>query len=71
MIMTKHHAKFEIDILNILTLFEITTGASVLGRPLCARCMRPSGFYALSDITWSVIYNAIPEICLAGSVSME
>ena len=47
------------------------TCAPVLGRPYSARRMRPSGFYTLSDITWSVIYNAIPEIHPAGSVSME
>ena len=44
MVMKKHHvmqhAKFETDILNIVTLFEISTGASVLGRP----------FHTLSDI---------------------
>ena len=74
-IMTKHlvmqHAQFEIDILNIVTLFEITTGVSVLSRSFCARRMRPSGFHTHSDITWSVVYNAVPEIRLAGSVSME
>ena len=48
-----------------------TTAASVLGRPLCARRMGPSGFHALSDITWSIVYNAVPEIRLAGSVSVE
>ena len=30
-----------------------------------------SGFHTLSDITYSVVYNAVPEIRLAGSVSME
>ena len=48
-----------------------TTAASVLGRPLCARRLGPSGFHALSDITWSIVYNAVPEIRPAGSVSVE
>ena len=48
-----------------------TTGASVLDRPFCARRMGPSGFHTLSDITWSIVYNAVPEIRLAGSVSVE
>ena len=26
---------------------------------------------SLSDITWSIVYNAVPEIRLAGSVSVE
>ena len=54
----------------ILTLFRVTNGASVLC-PFCARRMGPSGFHALSDITWCVVYNAVPEIRLAGSVSVE
>ena len=33
--------------------------------------MGPSGFHTLSDITWSIVYNAVPEIRLAGSVSVE
>ena len=40
-------------------------------RPFCARRMGPSGFHTLSDITWSIVYNAVPEIRLAGSVSVE
>ena len=55
----------------MLTLFGVTTGAPVLGRPFRARRMGPSGFHTLSDITWSVVYNAAPEIRLAGSVSVE
>ena len=72
MIMTKHlvmqHTQFEIDIyiLNMLTLFGVTTGASVLGRLFCARRMGSSGFHALSDITLSIVYNAVPEIRLVG-----
>ena len=75
--MTNHlvmqHTQFEIYIyiLNILTLFGVATGASVLGRPFCAGCMGPSGFHTLSDITWSIVYNAEPEIRLAVSVSVE
>ena len=52
-------------------MFGVTTGASVLGRPFCARRMGPSGFHALSDITWFIVDNAVPEIRLAGSVSVE
>ena len=52
-------------------LFGVTTGASVLGRPFYARRMGPSGFHTLSDITWSMVYNAVPEIRLSGSVSVE
>ena len=48
-----------------------TAGASMLGRPFCARRMGPSGFHTLSDITWSIVYDAVPEIRLAGSVSVE
>ena len=57
--------------IEYLTLFGVTTGASVLDRPFCARRMGPSGFHTLSDITWSIVYNAVPEIHLAGSVSVE
>ena len=31
------------------------TGASVLGRPFCARRMGPSGSHTLSDITMSIV----------------
>ena len=43
----------------------------MLGRPFCTRRMGPSGFHTLSDITWSIVYNAVPEIRVAGSVSVE
>ena len=49
--------------MNILTLFGVTTGASVLGRPFCARRMGPSGFHTLSDITWSISRNKLPIYC--------
>ena len=72
---TSCHAAYiiwiDIYILNILTLFGVTTDAPVLGRPFCARPMGPIGFHTLSDITWSIVYNAVPEIRLAGSVSVE
>ena len=32
---------------------------------------RPNGFHTFSDITWSIVYNAVSEIRLAGSVSVE
>ena len=59
-----------IYILNILTLFgeQLPRQCLVV---LCARRMGPSGFHALSDITWSIVYNAVPEIRLAGLVSVE
>ena len=41
------------------------------GRPFCARRMGSSGFHTLSDISWSIVYNGVPEIRLAGSVSVE
>ena len=48
------------------------SNTSVLGCPFpCACRMRLSGFHTLSDITWSVVYNAVPAIRLAGSVSVE
>ena len=77
-IMTKHlvmqHAYFEIDTLNSLPQFEITTVRQCLVvRSVLSACVPvgTSGFHTLSDITWSVVYNAVPEIRLAGSVSLE
>ena len=43
----------------------------MLGRPLCACHMHSNGFHTLSDNTWSVVYDAVPAIRLAGSVSTE
>ena len=48
-------------VLNILTQFGVTTGATVLGRPFCARRMGPSRFHALSDgnPSWSFSVHGV------------